>query len=145
MATEMANPRAIVDFEGIGALRETFQADGTSIVFDATRADGSVSVGLAVKVSASRVVALTTDASVVTGRLERVHADGMCVVQTKGGVTLPGGLAATLTPGSQIVGATGTAGAQGYIRTSAGTAAEDAVARGEIRDATTTTAVQVML
>jgi hypothetical protein len=142
----MADPRATVDFEGIAAKRETFAIDNSTITFDSTKNGGSAQVGLAVMTSANNTVALTQDASVVTGRLERVEPDGMCVVQTHGGVTLAGGLSATLTPGSRIVGALGASSARGYIRSVAGaTAAEDAVARGEIRNSATATAVQVML
>lgn len=141
----MANPRAVVDYEGIGVRRVTFIADGSTILFDSTKANGSAQVGLAVQMSANNTVALTVDASEVVGRLERVHADGMCVVQTEGGCSLPGGNAATLTAGTKIVGALGAASAPGYIRTAAANAAEAAVARGEILDSSTATAVKVML
>jgi hypothetical protein len=90
-------------------------------------------------------VGLTVDGSEVEGRIERVHADGMVVVQREGGCSLPGGDGATLTPGTKIVGALRPGGGGGGIRTAAASAAEAALARGVILDASTTTAVKVML
>lgn len=141
----MANPRAVVDFEGIGVRRETYIIDNSTITFDSTEDNGSAQVGLAVQMSGQSTVALTVDASEVLGRLERVHADGMCVVQTHGGCSLPAGDGATVTAGLKIVGALGAASAPGYIRNAAATAGEAAVARHTILDSTTTTAVKVML
>lgn len=140
----MANPRAVVDFEGIGVRRETYIAD-SSIVFDSTEENGSAQVGLACQLTGQATVGLTVDASEVLGRIERVHADGMVVVQTHGGCSLPAGASATVTAGTKIVGALGASSAEGYIRTAAASAAEAAVARGTILDSTTTTAVKVML
>jgi hypothetical protein len=142
----MANPRAIVDYMGIGFKAITMVADGTTIVYDSTKNNGSASVGLAVQATGNNIAALTVDASEVLGRLERVEADGMCVVQIEGGCELPAGNAATVTAGTRIVGALGAAAAPGYIRNVAGaTAAEGAVAGHRILDATVTTAVKVML
>jgi hypothetical protein len=141
----MANPRAVVDTQGIGYRAITLIADNSTITFDSTKAGGSAQVGLAVQMSGQSTVALTVDASEVVGRLERVHPDGMCVVQVEGGCELPGGASATLTAGTRIVGALGASSAPGYIRTAAASAAEAAVARGKIIDSSVTTAVKVML
>ena len=141
----MANPRAVVDFEGIGVRRSTFVADA-SIVFDGTKPNGSSQVGLAAQLVSTDTVGLTVDASEVLGRIERVHADGMVVVQHQGGCSLPGGNAATLTTGAQIVGAllpAGQGGGGGGIR--AAVVAEAHNARGNILNAAVTTAVKVML
>jgi hypothetical protein len=141
----VANPRAVVDTEGIGSRRITQIADG-SIVFNAALANGSAQAGLAVQQTGNNTVGLTLDATEVIGRLERVHPDGMCVVQVEGGCMLPGGNAATLTAGSQIVGAllpAGQGGGGGGIR--AAVVAESHNARGRIVNAAVTTAVQVML
>jgi hypothetical protein len=140
----MANPRGVVDYEGIGVRRVTYIADG-SIVFDSTKANGSAQVGMACQLTAANTVGLTVDGSEVEGRIERVHADGMVVVQREGGCSLPGGDGATLTPGTKIVGALRPGGGGGGIRTAAASAAEAALARGVILDASTTTAVKVML
>lgn len=143
----MANPRAVVDFEGIGVRRETFIADG-SIVFNPTAAvGGSAQAGLAAQMTAHNVVGLALDGSEVVGRIERVHADGMVVVQTEGGCSLPGGNAATLTAGTKIVGAllpAAQGGGGGGIRTAA-SAGDALLARGTILDSSVTTSVKVML
>jgi hypothetical protein len=140
----MPNPRNIVAYEGIAPVYATYLIDGSTITYDATKAGGSAQVNLAVVLSASKTVALTQDASAVHGKLILVEADGKCTVQTGGYCTLPGGASATLTPGSRVVGALGAANARGYIRSvAAATLAEVAVARGEIVDAATATAVVV--
>jgi hypothetical protein len=140
----MVDPRNDVDFEGIDDVSVPLKYDG-SIVYDATKPGGSVSVGLAVKTTGHRTVGLTTDGSEVTGKLVLVEDDGFCTVQVEGGTNLPGGTAATLTPGSRIVGAA-LGGAPGYIRSvAAATLAEVAVARHRIMESATTTAVKVML
>jgi hypothetical protein len=139
----MADPRKTTDYEGIDYIGETFAFDNT-IVFDKTKAGGSVSVGLAVTETGNRQVGLVADAQRVLGRLQSVDADGFCTVQTGGGCALPGGTGAALTAGSRIVGALLVA-AKGYIRNAAATAAEDLVAAHDIRDASVSTAVKVML
>lgn len=141
----MANPRAVVDFEGIGVRRETYIADNSTIVFDSTESNGSAQVGLAVQLTGNATVALTEDGTEVLGRLERVHADGMCVVQTHGGCSLPAGDGATVTAGSKIVGDLGAANAKGYIRNAVADSTDDVPARHTILDASTSTAVKVML
>lgn len=144
----MANPRNTVDFSEIKPLNLTFLADGVTIVYSATAAGGSTVVGRAVRImpGTSETVELVGDGECVMGQLLRVEPDGKAVVQVGGVVTLPGGDSATLTPGSKIVGDLGAAAAEGYIRSvAAATLAEVAVARGNILDATTATAVQVLL
>lgn len=139
----MADPRKDASYEGIGYRGETFKHDNT-IVFDKTKVGGSEQVGLAVTMNAADQVTLVADAQRVAGRLQSVEGDGFCTVQTEGGCELKGGTGATLTPGSRIVGALLVA-AKGYIRTAAATAAENAVAEHEIRDAADATKVMVML
>jgi len=141
----MPNPRNFKAFENIGQEIATFSGDG-SIVYDATKPNGSAQVGLAVKMTGNSTVGLTTDGSMVVGKLIRVADDGSCSVQTEGGMTLPGGLAATLTAGLPIVGATGAAAAQGYVRAVApAVLAEVANERGFILDSSTATAVAIYL
>jgi hypothetical protein len=142
----MANPRAVVDYMGIGFRAITLVADGSTIVYDSTKNNGSASTGLAVQMTGNNTAALAADGTEVIGRLDRVEPDGMCVVQIHGGCELPGGNGATLTAGSKIVGAVNASSAPGYIRNVAsGTAAENAAARHTILDASTATAVKVML
>jgi hypothetical protein len=141
----MADPREVVSHVGIGFFAETFLHDDT-IVYSTDEEGGSEQVGLAVTIESSNTVSLVGDGENVAGKLIKVEPGGVCVVQTGGTVELPGGDGATLTPGTQIVGDLGAASAEGYIRSAASaTAAELIVARGQIIDATTATAVVVRL
>ncbi len=142
----MANPRATLDFEGIGAEYETYRIDNSTITYDADEMGGSAQVGKAVTMSAAATVQLVGDGEAVIGRLVSVEKDGFCAVQTGGYVKLPGGNGATLTLGKKIVGALNASSEEGYVRVCAtGTAAELGVARGFIVDASTTTAVVIKL
>lgn len=136
----MADPRAAVDFEGIGREAVTIAHDNT-IVFDKTKANGSAQVGLAVTIESDGVVSLVGDGENVFGKLISVESDGFCVVQTGGYMTLPGGTSATLTAGLKIVGDLLSA-AEGYIQA---VSTQHTVSRGMIVDASTTTAVVVRL
>lgn len=141
----MTDPRADVNFIGIGYRAETFKIDDSTITYESTEDNGSSVVGRAVTLSAAETVALAADAEPIIGKLIQVHSDDMATVQTKGYCTLPGGTSATLTLGSAIVGDLLVA-AKGYIRSSDGaTAAEIISQTGRIIDAGTTTAVVVDL
>lgn len=141
----MSNPRGLA-YEGIAGVYATYDIDNSTIVYSATAANGSVSVGLAVKLSAAHQVALATDGSEVEGKLIKVEADNRATVQVGGYMTLPGGVGASLTVGKAIVGAVNGSAAGGYIREVAtATAAELGLCRGRIIDAGTTTAVVVAL
>lgn len=135
----MADPRATVNFQGIGYEAITYPHDNT-IVYDATLPNGSAQVGLAVTLETNGAVSLVGDGEEVEGRLNKVEQDGLCVVQTGGYMELPGGDGATLTPGTKVVGDLGAAAAEGYIQT---VAAQHGVSRGTIIDATDPTAVIV--
>lgn len=140
----MADPRDSVNFDGIKPVRITYKHD-SSIVYLATEENGSVSVGLAATlVSTAKTVGLVGDGEQVEGRIELVHADGYCVIQSGGFMQLPGGTSASLTHGKAVVGDLLSA-AKGYIREAAAAAAEYVVMRGRIIDSTTTTAVDVVL
>lgn len=129
----MADPRNAVSLIGIGYEAETFLIDNSTIVYDATKANGSASMGLAVTLSGNDTVALAADGDFVMGKLIKVESDNKAVIQTGGHLTLPGGLSATLTRGTRIVGALGAASAKGYIRSAASaTAAELLKSRGFI-------------
>lgn len=142
----MANPKAVINYNGIGRETVTLKIDDSTIKYSATAADGSVSVGLAVTLSADGTVALCADADRVLGKLLEVTHDGFCTVQVGGFVTLPGGASATLTRGLAIVGALGASSAKGYIRVVAtGTAAELGKCHGYIVESGTSTAVVVKL
>jgi hypothetical protein len=142
----MADARNAVDFTGIGYKAQTFLIDNSTIVYSATAVGGSVSVGLAVTLSADATVALTADGNGVLGKLIKVESDNKAVVQTAGYVTLPGGVSAVLTRGKKIVGALGAASAKGYIREVAtAVAAELGVQTGTIISNGTATAVVIKL
>lgn len=141
----MANPRDSFSWEGSGQEFAAFTIDDSTITYDGTKANGSAQVGLAVTLTASRTVGLTTDGSRVVGKLISVEQDKLCAVQVGGFVTLPSGASASLTPGKAIVGDLDTS-AKGYIREVAtATAAELGVCGGIIMDATDTAAVWVLL
>jgi hypothetical protein len=137
----MADPRAAVSFEGIGYEAETFPHDDT-IVYSATEANGSAQVGLAVTLESNKTVSLVGDGELVLGKLIKVESDGLCVVQTGGTMTLPGGSGATLTAGLKIVGDLGPDSAEGYIQA---VSTQDTVSRGMIIDSSTATAVVVRM
>jgi hypothetical protein len=92
----MADPRALLSAEGVGAEYISPKFDST-IVYDSTKSGGSASVGLAVTMVADKQVGLTQDGDVVVGKLIRVQSDGFCTVQIHGGMTLPAGNGATVT------------------------------------------------
>lgn len=140
----MANPRLTTDFSEIDNLQVTHAHD-SSIVYSATTANGSAQVGLAVRLTADKVVGLTQDATPVYGKLINVDSDGYCTVQVRGFCELPGGASATFTLGGHIVGDLSTA-AEGYIRgMAAATLAEVAVGRGRVIDDTTLASILVDL
>jgi hypothetical protein len=142
----MPDPRNVVSFESIDAAYATFIPDGSTIVFDGTQLDGAsvTMIGFAVSLSAGSTVQLTADAQGVIGRLQIVENDLKCNVQIEGLQRLPGGLSATLTLGSHIVGATGVAAARGYIRSASGSAAAEIILMAaRIIDATDPTNVIV--
>ncbi len=143
----MADPRTSVLFDDVGEVEQyTFLIDNSTITYSSTSAGGSASVGLAVKLSAAKTVALADDGAAVIGRLIQVFPDNTATVKVGGVLTLPGGNGATLTLGTAIVGALNASSAAGYIRSAAsGTAAELIKCRGAIIDAGTTTAVKVLM
>jgi hypothetical protein len=142
----MTDPRADVDFEGIGYRAETFKIDDSTITYDEDYANGSAQVNLGVTLSTDETIELIGDGEGLLGKLIKVESDNMAVVQTRGYCTLPGGDGATLTLGEKIVGDLGAAGAEGYIRAvNTATAAELGHARGRIINNDTPTAVVVDL
>lgn len=142
----LTTPRSGVAFEETAGPHDiTFIADGTTIVYDGTKANGAATtmIGQAVSLSADNTVQLASDAEAIVGKLLLVESDGKCSVRTKGFVTLPGGAAAALTLGAHVVGALGAASAKGFVRASV--SAESPKARGQIWNAGTTTAVGILL
>ncbi len=140
---ELSDPRESVSLEGIGYQALTYLHDDT-IVYDKDVVGGSAQVGLAVTIESAGTVSLVGDAEQVEGRLIKVEPGGVAVVQVHGHMELPGGTSAGLTIGKAIVGDL-LVSAEGYIREVGASDAELAVARGTIKDPTTTTAVVVEL
>lgn len=141
----MANPRNKIKFDGIAPVPVTFIADGITITYDNTQKGGSAVVGRAVRLvpGTPQTVELIGDAEHLLGELMIVEKDLKCTVKIAGVLDLPGGTAATLTPGSKVVGAVLVA-AEGYVRSvAAATLAEVAVAEGQILDATDTAHVMI--
>lgn len=135
-----------VAYDGIGYDAITVKIDNSSIVYDQTQAGGAAAamIGKAVTWAADDTVALCADGDYVLGKLLKVTDDGFATVQNDGFLTLPAGLAATVTRGTKIVGATGAAGAKGYIRNAASaTAAELVKMNGQIVNVADPTAVMV--
>lgn len=140
----MADPRA-TNTNRVGVLPAalTFKIDGVDIVYDGTKAGGSVAVGLAVMESANGVVRLTADGARVVGKLLKVNDDGYCAVQTEGVVQLPS--SGTITANTEIVGALNAA-ARGYIRSVvAATLADVANGKHLVIDTTDAANVEVSL
>ncbi len=143
----MSDPRATVVLDDVGEFEAyTFLIDNSTITYSSSQVNGSASVGLAVKLSAAKTVALAGDGDAVIGKLIQVFADNTATVQVGDILVLPAGNGASLTLGKKIVGALNASSAAGYIREVAtGTAAELGKARGAILDAGTTTAVKVLM
>lgn len=139
----MADPREVTNRIGAGYFSETFPHDNT-IVYDPLVAGGGAQVGLATTLEASNLVTLIGDGEGLLGKLVKIEPGGMCVVQTGGVMTLPGGSGATLTAQTKVVGDLGAASAEGYIQ-SASSAAHALLARGIIENATDPTEVEIRL
>lgn len=142
----MSNPRATVEVAGLRTYRVSGTYDNSTVLYDATKANGSSQVGLAVTLTSGDLIALAGDGEPIYGKLVQVEADGTCVIERGFGVVLPGGTSASLTRGKAIVGDL-LVSAKGYIREVAtATAAELGVMGGSaIIDPSTTTAVVVNL
>jgi hypothetical protein len=142
----MADPRLAVGFAGITGPYASYLADGVTITYSATAANGSAAVGQAVSLSGNGTVQLTADGDKVLGKLLKVESDGVCRVQTKGYMTLPSGAGQALAVAGKIVGAVDAGAARGYIRgDNVALLADVAVAKGDVIDVADATAIVVQL
>lgn len=140
----MADPRKTTEIDGANIVTQNFPGDGVTVNYASASTGGATAVGLAVALTTGGLVETAGDGEEVVGKLLRVEPDDVAVVQIGGGMTLPAGTGATLTLGSKIVGRLGASGAEGYIGSAvATTAAEAAIARGMIVNATDTANVRV--
>ena len=91
----MSNPRATVLVEGLRTYQVSGTYDNSTVLYDATKANGSSQVGLAVTITSGDLIALAGDGEFVYGKLLQVEADGTCVIERGFGVVLPGGTSAS--------------------------------------------------
>ncbi len=125
--------RSQVAYDDIRYDAITMKIDNVTITHDVTKANGIGVIagsGPAVSLSADDTVQLAADAQAIFGKLLKVEPDGFATIQRWGFVTLPS--SGTITRGTRIVGALSTA-LRGFVRSAvAATAAEVAVARGDV-------------
>jgi len=118
----MADNRKTVAYDGLEASYQTMKIDNSEITYDATKAGGSASVGLAVALAGAGgasnddIVDLAGDNENIFGKLISVQADGFCTVQVAGYMALPGGNGATLNLDMKVMGALNASSAKGYIK-----------------------------
>src|SRR5215467_14618149 len=121
------------DYTDINYDAITMKIDAVTIVYDVTQPRGAsaAAIGKAVSFAAAAdTVQLASDGEALCGVLLQVTADGFCTVQHRGFAPLPAGASATVTPGTQAVGALGAASAKGYIRNAASGTPAELVRRG---------------
>jgi hypothetical protein len=121
------------DYTDINYDAITMKIDAATITYDVTQVRGASAamIGKAVgPAAAADTVELVSDGEAVLGTLIEVFADGFCTVQHRGFTPLPAGQAATVTVGTQIVGALGAASAKGYIRSANSATAAELIKRG---------------
>jgi hypothetical protein len=121
------------DYTDINYDAITMKIDAVTITYDVTQVRGASAamIGKAVgPAAAADTVELVSDGEAVLGTLIEVFADGFCTVQHRGFTPLPAGQAATVTVGTQIVGALGAASAKGYIRSANSATAAELIKRG---------------
>lgn len=95
----------------------TFEGDGTTIKYDATRPNRSDAVGKAFKINASGKGELVGDGDAIEGKVLAVDNDHrFTAAYIFGGLSLPLGSGATVARGDKIVGALGTGSAKGYVK-----------------------------
>lgn len=110
----MSDPRKATNETRLDPKDRSYAYDST-IVYDPTKAGGSVSVGLAVTLTGNKIVGLAADGDVIRGKLMKVESDGFCAVQCGGTNDFAPGTGAAVTVGKKAVGALLIA-AKGYVR-----------------------------
>ena len=83
----MANPRNVVDSEGIGrGVSRPSRRTRPTIVYDGTQVGGAAAATLnkAVSLSAAGTVQLASDGEAIIGKLVKVEGDNKATVQTEG-------------------------------------------------------------
>lgn len=88
----MANPRADVDFTGIGEVEVTFKRKTSSTgaidylpsITNPYPSSTSTQIGQSVSMDSNKTVKVGADGDIVKGKLINSEQDGMCTVQTRG-------------------------------------------------------------
>ena len=95
----------------------TFQGDGSTIKYDATKPNRSDAVGKAFKINADGKGELVEDGDEIDGKVISVDDDHKFTgAYMFGGLTLPLGENATVARGDKIVGALGASNAKGHVK-----------------------------
>lgn len=133
-----------IDYDSISGPTAPFEIDDSTITYDADEEGGSAQVGLVVKVTSSKTIALPSSGEGFLGVLEIVEADGAATVRVRGFSRAMKG-DGTLTAGTKLV-ADVRGAAKGYVRSiAAATLSEVAVARHSVVDTADANAVQILL
>lgn len=95
----------------------TFQGDGDTIKYDATKPNRSDAVGKAFKLNANGIGELVGDGDEIEGKVISVDDDHkFTAAYMFGGLRLPLGNNATVARGDKIVGALGASNAKGHVK-----------------------------
>ena len=95
----------------------TFQGDGDTIKYDATKPNRSDAVGKAFKFNDNGIGELVEDGDEIDGKVISVDDDHKFTgAYMFGGLTLPLGTGATVKKGDKVVGALGDGSAKGHVK-----------------------------
>jgi len=95
----------------------TFQGDGSTIKYDATKPNRSDAVGKAFKINADGKGELVADGDEIDGKVISVDDDHKFTgAYMFGGLNLPLGQNATVARGDKVVGALGASSAKGHVK-----------------------------
>ena len=111
----------------------TFQGDGDTIKYDATKPNRSEAVGKAFKINADGKGELVADGDEIDGKVIAVDDDHKFTgAYMFGGLQLPLGNNATVARGDKLVGALGASNAKGHVKAVTEPTALDALVAADI-------------
>ena len=111
----------------------TFQGDGDTIKYDATKPNRSEAVGKAFKINADGKGELVADGDEIDGKVISVDDDHKFTgAYMFGGLQLPLGNNATVARGDKLVGALGASNAKGHVKAVTEPTALDALVAADI-------------
>ena len=97
--------------------RQQFDIDGSTITYDRTKPNGAEQVGLWCSLSDDMEIQLAADGDELVGKLTKVQANGLGVVDYDAAlIKVNPGASVTLVRGRGLVGALGASSARGYVR-----------------------------